>query len=252
MARSPKPETFTIDYGCGSNSACCRRSKRRWRSGAKSCWHSRACQRHETQLGAWHRGRGHHVHGRVADGAVVQYGVFTMNEPGPQTPHPMSISVPSNQLTKRGCWRGCLVVLAIVLVPYLINALIVLGGSIFNQIKWRTNGSSNYTATVIMTALSPVAGESTITVQNGQIISGTNWAYDHCKGCSNAAQFFSEISIESMFERTYGCAFFFPWLTCSYEYDAQLGYPTKANVDCPIPDACLTHITVTNLQITPP
>ncbi len=175
-----------------------------------------------------------------------------MNDPEPQTTHPMSIVVPPGQATQSGCRRSCFGLLLVFFIPYAINGLITLGSSFFNQIKWRTNGSPNYTFTVEMNAFSPAAGKSTITVRNGQIISGTNGYYDRCQDCPSAAKFFREVSLESMFERTYGCAFLFPLLICSYDYEARFGYPTKANVDCPIADACLTHITVTNLQITPP
>ncbi len=70
MARSPKLGTSTIAYGCGSSLACCRRSKKRWRSGARNCWHSKVNQQYRLHLGARRRGRRHHVHSGAADGAV--------------------------------------------------------------------------------------------------------------------------------------------------------------------------------------
>ena len=175
-----------------------------------------------------------------------------MNDHEPQSSVPEPIPASNPQPKRTGCRRTCIVILAIVLIPYLFNALIVLGGSFLNQIKWHIKGSPNYTATVAMNAFSPLNGESTITVQQGRVISGTNWRYDRCDGCPPASKYFAELTIENMFSRTYGCALLFPLFTCSYKYDSQLGYPREAKINCPIPDACMTYFFVTDLTTSPP
>jgi hypothetical protein len=180
---------------------------------------------------------------------AVEKEACTLTDPESH-PNPLSIDVPPPQSAKSGCRRGCLVVLAIIFIPYLINALIVLSGSLFNQIKWHTNGSPNYTITVSLTAMSPIGGESIVTVENGKIISGTNGLYNTHGGGASGLEVFREVTIENIFERTYGCALFFPLLTCYYAYDQQFGYPTEAyfEIHLPVTEGS-THVTISKVQV---
>ena len=169
-----------------------------------------------------------------------------------QPVEPSATSAPGNQSAARGCRQACLVILVIVLAPYWLNALITLGGSFFNRTKWHAYGSPNYTLTAGEIAFSPLGGENRIVVQSGRVISGTSPYFEHCQDYPRNFEVFQELTVDRLFDNAYPCALLFPFLTCSFEYDQHLGYPTKVNIDCPIPDACLTHITVTDLQIAPP
>ncbi len=139
---------------------------------------------------------------------------------------------------KLGCWpRGCLIVVAIFIAPYVLNAVYLLGESAINQMKWQRRGSSSYIATVSMTALSPLAGTNTITVQDGKVVAvQSSW-----REANTYLHNFDALTIETMFSNVKDCAINFPLVWCSFEYDAYYGYPKKVMIDCPIPDACMAH-----------
>jgi len=148
------------------------------------------------------------------------------------------------RLSRRG--RGCLIVAAVVLTPYLLNALFFLGRNYFYEARWRTHGSSDYTITVQLSALSPIQGESVISVQNSRIISSTN---PLCPSCERGI--YQSYTVEAMFGSAIGCALLFPFLICAIEYDSKYGYPRAITINCPIPDACYSSVTVTSLEFTP-
>ena len=109
-----------------------------------------------------------------------------------------------------GC---CLAALALFFVPYVINALILLGGNIFNSVKWHMRGSSSYTSTVELNALSPNAGTNIITVKDGKVIAAkSDSVYATCT--SNLDECFGDMTVESMFSDVGECIVFFPFSIC--------------------------------------
>jgi hypothetical protein len=156
---------------------------------------------------------------------------------------------PKSSRGRKSCLpNGCLVIVVIILAPYILNAIYILGGSFINQAKWQRRGSSSYTVTVNMTALSPLMGSNTITVIDGKVIAvKSSWT-----DANSYLQSFDEITIERMFSDAKGCALYFPLLWCSFEYDTFYGYPKKVMIDCPMPDACFTRLWVDDLELINP
>ena len=153
----------------------------------------------------------------------------------------------SSRGQKSGCLKkGCFVIIAIITIPYLFNALFLLGGSFINQVRWKRFGSSSYKITVGVNALSPRNGSHTITVKNGKVVAAQSFMkYADLK-------VFDDLTIERMFSNVEECVQFFPLLWCSFEYDKHYGYPKKIRIDCPIPDACFTQFGVENFEIIDP
>ena len=153
------------------------------------------------------------------------------------------------KVRKFGCLpRGCVTVIGIVIALYLLNAIYLLGGSLINQSKWQRRGSTSYTATVNMVALSPASGTSTITVKNGSIVAVQS-SWPDMNQYLNA---FDIVTIERMFSTVKPCTIYFPFVWCSFRYDAYYGYPKKVTIDCPIPDACLIHYQVEEFEVIKP
>jgi hypothetical protein len=144
--------------------------------------------------------------------------------------------------------NGCLVIISIIFAPYILNAIYLLGGSFINQAIWQSRGSSSYKATVSMTAFSPLMGSSTITVKDGKVIAAKRSSSE----TDYNLKVFDEITIERMFADIKDCSIFFPLLWCSFEYDPYYGYPKRVTIDCPIADACLTHLWVDKLELIKP
>ncbi len=149
---------------------------------------------------------------------------------------------------RRGCQKGCLVLFALLLIPYLIYASIIIVPNLFNHVKWLVNGSPSYTATVSINAFVPYAGANSISVKDGKVV---DLKRPGCVDCSMLLGSISHYTIENQFADGYLCPLFFPLLICSFEYDPQLGYIREANADCPIPDACMTHVSTTDVKLGP-
>ena len=178
--------------------------------------------------------------------------------PRPQTGSESDQPVQKNFLashknpTKRRFRNGCLFLLGLFFVPYIFNALILSSGNMFNRVKWQMCGSSSYTATVELTALTPFTGPNKILVKDGKLIAAANSSSVNFTKNTNLDESFDEMTVESMFSEVKNCIIFFPLLTCTFRYDSNFGYPEEVEINCPIPDACYTHLWVDNLEINKP
>jgi hypothetical protein len=146
---------------------------------------------------------------------------------------------------------GCLTTVIIIIGPYFLHAVYRLGGSLINQTKWQQNGSSSYTATVEVSIPSsaPINGVNKITVVGGKIVDveSTTWPE-----ASNYPHAFDQITVARLFSRTKDCMLWFPVVLCSFEYDAEYGYPKEVIVDCPFPVSCKAHFRIQELEIGKP
>jgi hypothetical protein len=138
--------------------------------------------------------------------------------------------------------RGCLVGLVIIILPYIVNAAVILVPYYASQRRWQSLGWTGYTLTVRQTAFSPIQGVSVVTVERGTVVVARS---DLCPQCPLST--YQEVTVEAMFHYAPVCAILFPLLTCSIEYQPDLGHPTHVRVSCPIPDACFNELWVEQL-----
>src|SRR5687767_1160054 len=132
---------------------------------------------------------------------------------------------------------GCLVTVTIIVGPYILHAVYLLGGSLLNQTRWQQHGSSSYTATIEVSTPSsaPINGVNKITVIDGKIadVESNTWPE-----ASDFPHSFNQITVEGLFSRTKDCVLWFPVVLCTFEYDSTYGYPKEIIVDCPLPVSC--------------
>ena len=136
----------------------------------------------------------------------------------------------------------------IVVSPYVINAVWILGNGAIHQFQRHREGSSDYELKSELVALSPLNGISVITVKNGNITDVTV-EQTHFPEAKHQLQDYQGQTIEGMFQKTYACALNYPWLRCSFDYDPEFGYPKKVIIDCPNPDMCAESIDVIEISI---
>ena len=140
--------------------------------------------------------------------------------------------------------RGCLSTLKRLLIIYLVIVLIIDIPNIINHLKWRIRGSADYTFSISKSGLLPkeVIEERIVIVKSNEII-------QVIQASTGQSVYSSDVqTIETMFAEAYVCPFFFPLIRCSYKYDPFYGYVSYKKVDCPIPDACYSSATITDLK----
>ena len=142
--------------------------------------------------------------------------------------------------------RGCLVLVALLLVPYLINFEVVLAGSYVHQAWWSIRGSDNYSITISESSFGFTAGTSVATVRNGEIT-----AIDHLRGPVDPADFsqWQFVTVETQFSNLLSCGLFFPLLLCTINYSTQYGYPQQVEINCPIRDLCYSNHAIESIQL---
>ena len=82
--------------------------------------------------------------------------------------------------------RGCAIVLGLILLPYVLNAVYILGGNFINQSKWHSRGSAYYIETATVNSFE-ARGTSTVTltVKNGKVIHAQNAKGDFTEEITN-------------------------------------------------------------------
>lgn len=143
-------------------------------------------------------------------------------------------------------YKGCIVIGAIPVAVYLVHAAYLVGSNFIHQAKWASTELFNYSYTIHRSSFYFLQGDTVIIVQNGKIASGS---HPQCQGCP--PQRFEELSIDSMFHSAVSCAVWFPWLTCSIQYDETYGYPEVVQINCPMPDACFDYLEITEFKTAP-
>lgn len=157
----------------------------------------------------------------------------------------MSTSI--NSRKPKGRRRGCLIASLIILAPYIINFIITSGIREFNRAKWLSYDSQNYTITAFLNSLDPNEGKNIVTVSKGQVVYGENDGYCGIYPCK--LNVYQRLTIESMFNDGLKCSLLFPILICSFEYDSNYGYPTKANVKMQLAQDAEYRIEVKSVQL---
>lgn len=141
----------------------------------------------------------------MCDGVYLRMSLVTDSDP---LHHPNSIGKVA------GCARSCLAAALVIPTLYLLIVIVGWGWVLFNQLKWNSTGSSNYTITVENDVFAGVcldAGNFRIPVRNGKPAAGF--------------ERFSEFTIEKLFEKSYLCGIPRPFYSCSIDYDSDYGYP---------------------------
>ena len=156
--------------------------------------------------------------------------------------------------TRRGTRPlGCL---ALILAPYVIHAGFILTPNVYNRLRWGQRGSDTYRIVVSNTSMRAGAGTSVLEVREGILRSVQHPA---CQACTEpewdewirgpAGEEWNRETIAGLFGAAVPCAIYFPLLTCSIEYNPQLGSPQLVEVNFPIPDACYSRWSVLELNL---
>ena len=143
-----------------------------------------------------------------------------------------------------GC---CVAAIGLLLLPYLLNFMFVMGRSMYNRVKWNRNGSSSYAIEVSNSSFDVIAGDSVIFVEDGEIV-----AIDHnmCEPCNqDDFRFWERLTIEGMFDSSWRCVVLFPIISCSIDYEKDYGFPSDILMNCPLPDACYDRTVVGELRL---
>jgi hypothetical protein len=131
----------------------------------------------------------------------------------------------------RGCLRGCLILIILFAIPYLIHMLSLISDDNINRSKWNAQNIHSYTITLSY-QFGSQHEETTITVKDDKPVNQIN-----------VDNFAPNKTMESLFPNPIRCGLLFPIGICSVEYDAEYGYPTKVSTRCPMIE-CYTEVSV--------
>ncbi|MEZ4667778.1 MAG: DUF6174 domain-containing protein [Anaerolineae bacterium] len=133
----------------------------------------------------------------------------------------------------RGRIKGCVLILMIPLIPYLLNMIALIRSDIINRAKWAEQDIHNYEIT-LSHQWGSMHGETTITFNQDKRI-----------GYVGDSTFDTVNTVDDLFVNPVGCGLLFPIGRCGVEYDATYGFPKKVATACPMIE-CYTETRVIN------
>ena len=147
-----------------------------------------------------------------------------------------------------GLRQGCLKMLILPLLIYLIHAIVIVPPNLQNQATWRARGGPNYTFMVSKSGRVPVEIETArrVTVKQNQVVVAND------PDSNNRVAMADIETVDALFNDAYRCALLFPAILCTYNYHPFYGYPTEQTHYCSIVFSCFTKTVMDDLQILAP